>query len=625
MKQKTIFILLISTFVALPLLTSSLFGFPVAQLITSDGRVLEGHGVIPDIIVSLNREQLLQGIDDQLQAGIDYINKATRSTFIQIGVTEIVGNQIKQSCSANDISGGEIPSHCTVFTVSKGDQVFFGGNDDYINPDSYYWVDPGIGKDYGAIWIGTRDNVQQGVNEKGLAYDANGLPRIDVNPHREREPVPGDYTIYPIRILHECATVEEVIHWVNTHQWHSYMHDQMQFADATGDAVILSAGADGEIVITRKPPGDGFLVSTNFNVANPSNGDYPCQRYQTATKLLDQLVSQSGELTLQDAINVLDAVHIEGNSSWTIESMVADLPNGMVYLYYFYQYDKPVVLNVAEEIAHPRADGTLSRLFPEEVQQEAARRYQRIQEQRNNNETLGKVWLGLVLISLTVLLVGSVKRPKELIFWVPVVVILGPVGLLIWLAAGRTRRIGNWRKVLVEAVGDVIPTVVAFLTVTVALVLNMGASDLVLILLFFGAPFVISWLLFQGPLLAFATHKGYWRTLLLRLPHTWVTANLGIAVLFPIALPLVNRSIQIPLGIWTVVFWWGLIALCALAAMLLLLLYEAWGAHRSYQAWSILAWMEGEVTSAPWKNIWWWILLSYVILLGGLVLYIFIQ
>jgi hypothetical protein len=29
-----------------------------------------------------------------------------------------------------------IPSGCTVITISKGENVFFGGNDDFINPDS---------------------------------------------------------------------------------------------------------------------------------------------------------------------------------------------------------------------------------------------------------------------------------------------------------------------------------------------------------------------------------------------------------------------------------------------------------------------------------------------------------
>jgi len=513
---------------------------------------------------------------------------------------------------------------CTVFTVSKGGRVFFGGNDDYINPDSYYWVDPGIGENYGAIWIGTRDNVQQGVNEMGLAYDANGLPRVDVNPHLEREPVSGGYTIYPIRILHECASVEEVIDWVNTHQWHSYMHDQMHFADATGDAVIISAGTDGEIVFTRKPPGDGFLVSTNFNVANHDNGNYS-QRYETATTQLEQLVSQENELTVQDAVNVLDAVHVEGNSSWTIESMLADLPHGIVYLYYFYQYDKPVVLNVADEIANARADGSLSRLFPEDVQQEAARRYQHISQQRDYYQTLGKVWLGLVIFSLAILLVSLIKGQKGLVFWIPVVIILGPVGLLVWLAAGRNRGTSSWQAVLIETAGDLLPTVVAFLAVTVWLVLRMGASDLLLLFLYFCSPLIIGVLVFQGPLLAFATRKGYGHTFLLRLPHTWATSNLGVAVIFALALPLVNISIQLPLPPWTVVFWWGLIVLCALVAMLLLLLYEIWNVRQGHKAWTALAWKDGEVVSAPWRKLWWWILLSYAALIGGIAGYLFIQ
>jgi hypothetical protein len=152
----------------------------------------------------------------------------------------------------------------------------------------------------------------RGVNEKGLAYDANGLPRLDVNPHLEREPVSGGYSSYPIQILRECATVEEVITWVNTHKWHSYMWDQLHFADASGEAVIISVGADGEVAFTRKPPGDSYLVSTNFNVANPSNAvNYPCWRNETATERLEQLVSQEGELTTQEAANVLEAVHGE--------------------------------------------------------------------------------------------------------------------------------------------------------------------------------------------------------------------------------------------------------------------------------------------------------------------------
>lgn len=46
---------------------------PVAQGQTMDGHILEYNGVVPDITVTLDRQQLLQGIDTQLQAAIQYI------------------------------------------------------------------------------------------------------------------------------------------------------------------------------------------------------------------------------------------------------------------------------------------------------------------------------------------------------------------------------------------------------------------------------------------------------------------------------------------------------------------------------------------------------------------------
>ena len=46
---------------------------PFAQTRTADGSVLEGNGVTPDIEVALDRDLLLQGIDSQLEAAIDYV------------------------------------------------------------------------------------------------------------------------------------------------------------------------------------------------------------------------------------------------------------------------------------------------------------------------------------------------------------------------------------------------------------------------------------------------------------------------------------------------------------------------------------------------------------------------
>ena len=550
--------------------------------------------------------------------------------LIIVGLAACLLATLEPTCVA-DLSteppcDGTVPSGCTVLTLSKGEQVFFGGNDDYINPDSYYWVDPGDAQNYGAIWIGQPDNVQQGVNEQGLAYDSNGLPRVDVNPHSERIPVSGSYTSYPIHILHECATVEEVITWVKAHEWHSFMHDQMHFADATGDAVIISAGTDGEVVFTRKPPGDGFLVSTNFNVANPANGfGYPCWRYDRAQELLGQLVNQGGKLTAQDAASVLDAVHQQGATSWTIASLVADLPNGVVYLYYFYQFDRPVVLHVEEELANPRAPGPVSGLFPEDVQQEADLRYQEIQAKIRRCRWVGMAWLAVVLVSLVLMIALPIGGRRGLALWVPAVILLGPLALLVRFVDGRCQQPGRWRIALLEAMGDVMPTVIASVTILVMLIMipSVKGAGLLQLALVLGLPVVMGCLVFHGPLLASVTNEGSGRFLCQRLPQSLVAANLGLGGISVVAMPLVNQSLRtcsiFPLNAWTVLIWWVIAVMGALIGGLLIFLYECWAVRVGFQAWSVLACRVGEVRTPSWRKLWWWILLSYAALLGGIV------
>jgi carboxyl-terminal processing protease len=56
----------------------AIFMYPVAQMVTPNGTVLEGHGVVPDIEAGLDRKMLLKGIDSQLESAIKYIEKETR-------------------------------------------------------------------------------------------------------------------------------------------------------------------------------------------------------------------------------------------------------------------------------------------------------------------------------------------------------------------------------------------------------------------------------------------------------------------------------------------------------------------------------------------------------------------
>jgi len=517
------------------------------------------------------------------------------------------------------------PRGCTIFTVSQGKRVFFGGNGDWINFDSnYYWVDPGSHTRYGAIYFGVPENVQQGFNEKGLAYDANGLPLAPVNVHPGREPVYGGYTSYPIQILRECATVEQAIAWVREHQWHETMHDQMHFADATGDAVVISAGPDGRVAFTRKPDGDGFLVSTNFNLANPINGSYPCWRYDRARVHLEEIGSQD-ELTAERAAAVLDAVHVASPGGFTVLSLVGDLPQGLVYVYLFHQFDAPIVLNVAEEIARAPDPGPLRDRFPPETVNQVDRAYQQLMARPARCNALGLAWLGLVGASLTVLLLLAGSERQTRAFWVLVVVALGPVGLLVWLIAAGGQR----ASALVEVAGALLPCVVGMVVALLAAVLvpAIGQSSSLQLLLFYSLPLVGGLALYEGPVLALATKRSYLRILFERLPTVLVSTNLVLAGLLAISAPLVKIHLNVcGFSAWTVVSWWAMNVLGAAGGGLPLTVYHAWAVRRGFAAWSTPfgdAKQPGgatAVSSPPWRHLWLWVVLSFVALLAGIVL-----
>ncbi|MBP1665508.1 MAG: acyl-CoA--6-aminopenicillanic acid acyl-transferase [Bacteroidetes bacterium] len=534
---------------------------------------------------------------------------------------------ILQLCCLALISQKKVPSGCSVITISKDGSVFFSGNDDYINPDQYYWVEPGDSSKYGVIWIGTPDNPQQGVNEKGLAYDSNGLPRFEVNPHPERIPVTGEYYHnYLMQIMHECSTVTEVIEWANKHQRFPYMHDQMHFADKTGDAVIISAGNDGEMVFTRKTPGDGFLVSTNFNVANPANAyTYPCWRYDKANEMLGQLINREESLNFNDITNVMDAVHQE-SASWTIETLVADLVNGVIYLYYFYQYDNPVIINVKDELTNPREAGPLSKLFPEDVQQEAANRYKQMTKSIRINNVVGRSWSALIIFSMILLLIIP-QGNKGLRFWIPAVLVLGPFALAARILALNPAKTSIWRKALIETVGNMVSVVIAYLVALIIMIFKLisggiGQQQQALLILAF--PLLASWIIFQSPLLALTGKKNFFKFLFQRLPQVLVTTFLILGGIFPVSMILVNRTIVmsqiIPLSPWIVITWLTIIVAGSLIGGIFVFFYEYWATRREYRAWNIYAGDEGEVTTPQWGKIWRWLIISVLIIFAGLII-----
>ncbi len=313
-----------------------------------------------------------------------------------------------------------VPGSCTIFSASIGDKVLFGNNEDYYKPKTYLWTDPATKENYGCIYLGYKNYSHQGgINEKGLCFDANALPKSKINPHSELSLPPNYEKPYeniiiwiPVLILRKAATVEEAIEIAKKYQrknWYPISENlkyQLNFADAKGDAVVISVNENGELAFTRKNENENFLISTNYNKANPENAlEYPCERYKITEEKLQQIKTEN-DLTVDSFKSILDTVHEKGVFNKTLYSNIFDLKNGIIYLYYKHQYNEVVVLKIKEELAKGHFNIRIRDLFSKETTSKASRDF-----------IVPILLLGLGLIVGTVIMVVALhfirKRTKK--------------------------------------------------------------------------------------------------------------------------------------------------------------------------------------------------------------------
>ena len=147
------------------------------------------------------------------------------------------------------------------------------------------------------------------------------------------------------------------------------------FGDATGESAIIEAG-------TAIRQQGGYQVATNFAQSTTPPEESTCWRYQTAVERLEGMEA----LSVEAMRDLLDAVHVDGPAH-TLYSNVYDLKNKLVYLYYFHNYDQPVVLDLEEELARGYHAYDLPSLFPpntaaDDWAEPKLRRYETLVESR---------------------------------------------------------------------------------------------------------------------------------------------------------------------------------------------------------------------------------------------------
>ena len=251
------------------------------------------------------------------------------------------------------------PANNTIFTVSDEQEVYFGNSEDKSrNP--IIWFSLALDEDtYDCAYLGYAGNGTDGdiigriaiggINEEGLCFDANEISPAYFISYSPSLGLIASYNFRWQNILRECSSVSEVIEWYQSHNMGGWWEYQIHWADKTGDAVIVSPTQEQGIAFTRKT--NEYLVSTNFNPVDHSQGWYPCRRYELVSNRLEDL-SNEGEIYRQELIPILNAISCPdtGQGIGTIYSNIFELRTLKICLYIHQDFDNEVIFDLEEEL-----------------------------------------------------------------------------------------------------------------------------------------------------------------------------------------------------------------------------------------------------------------------------------
>lgn len=234
---------------------------------------------------------------------------------------------------------------CTIFSAQGATTHYFASNEDWTMTDPAMHVVPSKDGNYGYIVFGWASLLprypQGGVNEHGLCLDWAALSPQSFKANPSRKQLNEDI-IY--KILRTCKNVDEVVRLVEQYNWAQFAEEHLLVADSQGDSCVIEWSDNNYKFLRKDKP---YQVITNFSLANPKIGWYPCQRFDTVDGYLKK--APTPEIGVETVRDLLNKSHQEGQYP-TVYSYIVDQKSLNVFVYYRHDYSKPFQYNFYEEV-----------------------------------------------------------------------------------------------------------------------------------------------------------------------------------------------------------------------------------------------------------------------------------
>ena len=252
---------------------------------------------------------------------------------------------------------------CTIVSGTTNGGVHWAGNNEdlYFDFDTGLNVHPATDELFGAVSFTYEPTgtIQGGFNERGLFFDFNAVPKgisegmqVDLG---QQASFAGTRRDAQMHMLQKTSTVQEVIDFLKTYEMNGFDFAQLHVADREGRRAIINASG-------VQQSGDSFLLSTNFNVFEPSEAE-TCWRFQAVQEVFKQPVS---EQTVREALIAATMdTRLQNELTGTIYSNVINISTGDATNYFGGDFSHSYQFNLQELLAKGEQSYRWVDLFPD--------------------------------------------------------------------------------------------------------------------------------------------------------------------------------------------------------------------------------------------------------------------
>ncbi|MBU0765299.1 MAG: linear amide C-N hydrolase [Bacteroidetes bacterium] len=246
----------------------------------------------------------------------------------------------------------------TLVSLTSEEKPYACVNEENDNKEANIWFSPGTEGSYGRITFGFTDGLtRSGMNEKGLFFAWSEIPRTSYTPSPERlmltgEKIRGNCQMAE-KVLQQCTVVSQAVEMIKEYNVPEFADHLLMLADAAGKSVVLE-WAEGVLTIHEKK--GNYMLATNYSLSSPGLGNYPCERYNSADRILEDPHEKGTELCKA----VLKATYLTDK---TVYSLICDIKTGIIHLFQDDSFEKTVQLNVLKELEHGTRSEKISSLM----------------------------------------------------------------------------------------------------------------------------------------------------------------------------------------------------------------------------------------------------------------------